>query len=63
MMDRLARLWRPLRGFALVGGAILILPGGCPIDADDLTTSVVQAALESITDSVVSALSAYLAGS
>jgi hypothetical protein len=36
--------------------------GGCPIDSDKLTTDVVQAALESVTNSLVEALSTYLAG-
>jgi len=46
----------------LLTAALLLLIGGCPIDTSELTTSVVQAALESISNSLVEALSTYLAG-
>ena len=46
----------------MLGGALLFLVGGCPVDMDALITDVVNAALESATNSVVDALSAYLAG-
>ena len=52
-----------MRFFALLAGAVLLLTGGCPIDTDDLTASVLEAALQSISDSLVEAASTYLAGS
>lgn len=51
-----------LGGFIFLGGALFLLMGGCPIDGDLLTTEVVDAALQSITSSLVDALSTYLAG-
>ena len=47
----------------ILGGALLLLMGGCPIDSDALVADVIKAALESATNSFVEALSAYLAGS
>ena len=47
----------------ILGGALLLLMGGCPIDSDALIADVIQAALESATNSFIEALSAYLAGS
>ena len=49
-------------GLALLGGILLLSMGGCPVDTDKLTTEVVQAALESISTSIVDVLSTYLAG-
>ena len=50
------------RRLIMLSGALLLLAlGGCPIDGDKLTTDVVQASLQSITDSIVDTLSAYLA--
>jgi hypothetical protein len=46
----------------VLGGALLLLMGGCPIDTDQLIADVVQAALDSATNSFVDALSAFLAG-
>ncbi|MFH1747670.1 MAG: hypothetical protein ABIG44_11565 [Planctomycetota bacterium] len=51
-----------MRFFALLAGAVLLLTGGCPVDTDDLTANVLQAALQSISDSLVEAVSTYLAG-
>ena len=52
---------RRLRAACLCG--FLLLPlGGCPINGDDLTISVVEAALTSITNSLVEALTAQLDG-
>jgi hypothetical protein len=46
----------------LLGGLLLVPMGGCPIDTDQVTTDVFQATLQSVTSSLVDALSAYLAG-
>jgi len=40
----------------------LLLTGGCPIDTDQLIADLVQAGLESATNSLVETLSTYLAG-
>ena len=47
----------------ILTGALLLLAGGCPVDADALVTELLQAALDSISNSLVEALSSYLAGS
>jgi hypothetical protein len=47
----------------ILGGALLLLMGGCPVDSDQLIADVVRAALESATTSFVDTLSTYLAGS
>lgn len=49
-------------GALVVGGALLMLLGGCPIDGEDVLTATVEAALNAATTSFVDALSAYLAG-
>jgi len=51
------------RRLVLLGGALLltVLMGGCPIDGAALTTDVLQASLQSITNSLVDTLSTYLA--
>lgn len=50
------------RRLLVLGGALLLLMGGCPVDSDQLIADVVQAALDSATNSFVEALSAFLAG-
>jgi hypothetical protein len=50
------------RQLAILGGALLLLTGGCPIDSDQLVADVVRAALESATNSFVETLSTFLAG-
>lgn len=60
-----SRILKPLprgRWLLVIGGALLLLMGGCPVDSDALIADVVRAALESTTNSVLEALSAYLAG-
>ena len=42
--------------------ALAIATGGCVIDGGQLITDVVQAGLESVTGSLVDALSDYMAG-
>jgi len=39
----------------------LLSVGGCPIDSNDVITATVQAALDAASQSLVDALSAYLA--
>lgn len=53
-----------LQTLAQLGGLALglTLLTGCPIDADALATDVTAAALDSVADSLVSALSTYLEG-
>lgn len=62
MRFRMLRCLPPLPPVVFIGVALLLLMGGCPIDSDQLATDVVRAALESITDSAVEALSTFLAG-
>lgn len=55
--------WKP-RCLALLA---LVLPlltstGGCPIDRDAVATETTRAALQAVVDSLVDALSEYLAG-
>jgi len=50
------------RQLMLLSGALLLLLGGCPIDSDKLATDVAEAALQSVTTSLVEALSTYLTG-
>jgi hypothetical protein len=45
-----------------LAGVLLLAAGGCPIDGDQVLTSVVRAALESATDSLVETLATHLAG-
>lgn len=47
---------------ALLAAGLLLLTGGCPIDTDQLIADLVQAGLESATNSLVETLSTYLAG-
>ena len=49
-------------GALVLGGALLLSLGGCPIDGDEVLTATVEAALNAATTSLVDALSAYLAG-
>jgi hypothetical protein len=49
-------------GLIVVSGVGLLCLGGCPVDWDALTTDVTEAALSSVSASLVDALSAYLAG-
>ena len=57
----LGRLPR-FRQLVILGGALLLLMGGCPVDSDQLIADVIRAALESATNSFVETLSTYLAG-
>jgi hypothetical protein len=56
-LTRYPRIFRIL----LAGGLLAPLMGGCPIDTDKLATDATQAILTSITNSLVEALSKYLA--
>lgn len=48
---------------AFLAGTLLLIPlSGCAVDTDQLTTDVVQAALQSISTSLVESLGTYLAG-
>ena len=58
-LKRYPRIFRVL----LAGGLMAPLMGGCPIDTDQLATDVTQAILTSITNSLVEALSQFLAAS
>ena len=49
-------------GALVLGGALLLSMGGCPINGDDVLTATVGAALNAASTSFVDALSAYLAG-
>jgi hypothetical protein len=49
-------------GTLVLGGALLLSMGGCPINGDDVLTATVGAALNAASTSFVDALSAYLAG-
>ena len=60
---KILRGWKRIGGVIILGGALLLGTGGCPVDEDALATDVVQAALTSITNSLVDALSTQLAGS
>lgn len=62
MRPRIAR--RTLGGLAgfVLGAALLLSMGGCPISGDDVLTATVEAALNAATTSFVDALSTYLAG-
>ena len=57
----IVRRWKQIGGMIILGGALLLGTGGCPIDEDALATEVVDAALQSITTSLVDALSNQLA--
>lgn len=47
----------------LTGGVIVLLSlGGCPVDNEAVLTEVVRAALDTASNSLVEALSTYLAG-
>ncbi|MBN2446835.1 MAG: hypothetical protein JXO22_08925 [Phycisphaerae bacterium] len=50
------------RNILILATALLLLMGGCPVDLDTLTTDLLQAGLESLSTSLVDALSTYLAG-
>ncbi len=57
ILKRYPRLFRLL----LACGFAAPLMGGCPVDTDQVATDVTQALLTSITNSLVEALSQYLA--
>jgi hypothetical protein len=56
------RRYGRIGALVILCGGLLSAMGGCPIDSDALATDVVQAALLSVTNSLVEALSTYLAG-
>jgi len=43
-------------------GLSVTLLTGCPVDTDELATAVTEAALNSVTNSIVDSLATYLAG-
>ena len=49
-------------GALLLGAALLLSMGGCPVNSDDVISATVEAALNAATASFVDNLSAYLAG-
>ncbi len=49
-------------GALVLGGALLLSLGGCPINGDDVLTATLQAALDAATQSLVDSVSKYLAG-
>jgi hypothetical protein len=49
-------------GLLLLGILSVGLLGGCPIDTDELAISVTEAALNSVTDSIVDSLATHVAG-
>lgn len=55
--------WFSARPLAwLIGTALLVCTGGCPIDEDAVITESTRAALTAAVESLVDALAQYLAG-
>ena len=48
-------------GAVVLGGAFLMSLGGCPIDNNTVVTETIRAALQSASNSIADAISAYLA--
>jgi hypothetical protein len=51
-----------LWGCVVLMGLSVTLLTGCPVDTDELATAVTEAALNSVTNSIVDSLATYLAG-